>query len=77
PEGQTVRFEADRTPGRARLQFSRAIGSAGIPTGALANLQVRGVSPGTTLFRVSAGAASGASGAAPPVTETTSLTVRN
>jgi general secretion pathway protein D len=76
PDGQSVRFEADRTPGHARLQFSRPVGSVGLPDGVLANFQVRGVAPGTTLFRVSAGAASGKSGGARPVTETASLTVR-
>jgi hypothetical protein len=76
PDGGLVRFEAERGTGRARLQFGRPTGTIGLPEGALALLTVRGVAPGTTLFRVSAGASVGRSGAAPPAAESVSFTVR-
>jgi hypothetical protein len=75
PLGGATHFEADRTPGRARLQFARSVGSYGLPDGALAELSVRGVAPGTTLFRVSTGASAGKSGGARPTVESAALTV--
>lgn len=76
PDAPNIRFDADRTPGHARLQFARPTGTFGLPVGSLARLSVRGLAPGTTLFRASAGAASGRNGGARPVTDTVSVTVK-
>ncbi|MCM3875480.1 MAG: hypothetical protein NEA02_03590, partial [Thermoanaerobaculia bacterium] len=74
--GDSVRFDADRVAGRAHLQFKRS-GGAGLPAGVLATLAVRGLVPGTTLVRVTAGTASTAGGATPtPRVEAASLTVK-
>jgi general secretion pathway protein D len=74
---ETVRFDADRVAGRAHLHFKRASGEAGLPDGVLAQLAVRGLVPGTTLVRVTAGTASTAGGATPaPRVEAASLTVK-
>ncbi|HKC24877.1 MAG TPA: hypothetical protein VKF32_09055, partial [Thermoanaerobaculia bacterium] len=75
PDGASTRFEADRTPGRARLQLARPVGSYGLPSGVLAQLSVRGVAPGTTLFRVSAAAAAAKAGGVAPAIESAALTV--
>jgi len=76
-EGEAIRLDADRVPGRARLHLVRATGSAGLPAGVLAKLALRGLAGGTTLLRVTAGSASTPSGAAPaPRVETASLTVK-
>jgi general secretion pathway protein D len=75
-DAASVRFEADRTAGRAHLHFARA-GEGGLPDGVLATLAVRGATAGTTLVRVTAGAASTAKGpAAAPVVVPASLTVK-
>jgi general secretion pathway protein D len=72
-----VRFDADRVAGRARLHFMRVSGSVGLPGGVLATLAVRGLAPGTTLVRVTAGSASTPGGAAPaPRVAAASLTVK-
>ena len=72
-----VRFDADRVAGRAHLQFMRVSGAAGLPGGILAKLAVRGLAPGTTLVRVTAGSASTPGGATPaPRVEAASLTVK-
>ena len=74
--GDTVRFDADRVAGRATLHFKRA-GGAGLPGGVLASLSMRGLAPGTTLVRVTAGTASTAGGATPaPRVEAASVTVK-
>ena len=74
-DAAAIRFDADRTAGRAHLHFARG-GSGGLPDGVLAKLAVKGTAPGMTLVRVTAGAASTAKGpAAPPVVEPASLTV--
>jgi general secretion pathway protein D len=73
-----IRFDADRVAGRARLHFMRVAGSAGLPTGVLATLAMRGVASGTTLVRVTAGSASTPGGATPaPRVEAASLTVKS
>jgi general secretion pathway protein D len=73
-----IRFDADRDAGRARLRFARAAGSVGLPGGVLAKLAMRGIAPGTTLVRVTAGSASTPGGAAPaPRVEAASLTVKS
>ena len=73
-----VRFDADRVAGRARLHFVRVTGSAGLPAGVLAKLAMRGLAPGTTLVRVTAGSASTPGGATPaPRVEAASLTVKS
>ncbi len=75
---EAIRFDSDRTPGRARLHFARITGSAGLPSGVLAKLAMRGLSPGTTLMRATAGSAATPSGAAPaPHVEAASLTVKS
>ena len=75
-DAASVRFDADRTPGRAHLHFMRS-DPGGLPDGILAKLAVRGVAPGTTLVRVTAGAASTARGpAAAPVIEAAPFTVK-
>jgi len=74
--GDTLRFDADRVAGRAHLHFKRT-GGAGLPDGVLAKLSVRGLTPGTTLVRVTAGTASTTGGATPaPRVEAASLTVK-
>ena len=71
-----IGFEADRTAGRAHLRFARA-GDGGLPDGVLAKLAVRGTAPGTTLVRVTAGAAATPKGAAPaPFVDAAPLTVK-
>ena len=75
---EAIRFDSDRTAGRARLHFVRITGSAGLPAGVLAKLAVRGLTPGTTLMRATAGSAATPSGAAPaPRVEAASLTVKS
>jgi hypothetical protein len=72
-----VRFDADRVAGRARLHFTRVSGGAGLPGGVLAMLAVRGLAPGTTLLRVTAGTASTPGGAtSAPRVQSASLTVK-
>ncbi len=74
---EAIRFDADRVAGRARLHFGRVTGSAGLPAGVLAKLAMRGLAPGTTLVRVTAGSASTPSGATPaPRVQAASLTVK-
>jgi general secretion pathway protein D len=75
-DAASIRFDADRTAGRAHLHFART-GQGGLPDGVLAKLAVKGTAPGTTLVRVTAGAAATAKGAAPaPVVEAASFTVK-
>jgi general secretion pathway protein D len=75
---EMIRFDADRVAGKARLHFARVTGSAGLPAGVLAKLAMRGLAPGTTLVRVTAGAASTPGGATPaPRVEAASLTVKS
>ena len=71
------RLDADRVAGRARLHFARTSGGAGLPDGVLAKLAVRGLAPGTTLVRVTAGSASTPGGATPtPRVQAVSLRVK-
>ncbi|MCG3191636.1 MAG: hypothetical protein DIJKHBIC_00864 [Thermoanaerobaculia bacterium] len=65
----TLRMSAERVEGRATLQFIRSEGVVGLPEGALARLALRGRSPGVSLFRVSAGVATGKSSGIRPQTE--------
>jgi hypothetical protein len=75
-DAASIRFEADRTAGRAHLHFART-GPGGLPDGILAKLAVKGTAPGTTLVRVTAGAAGTSRGpAAAPVVEPASFTVK-
>ncbi len=74
---EAIRFDADRAAGRARLHFARASGGVGLPGGVLAKLAVRGLAPGTTLVRVTAGSASIPGGAtSAPRVQAASLTVK-
>ncbi len=76
PDAAQIGFEADRTAGRAHLRFARA-GAGGLPEGVLARLAVKGSAAGTTLVRVTAGAASTEKGPAPaPVVDAAALTVK-
>jgi hypothetical protein len=63
----TVRFEADRVPGRARLLWNRAGTGIGLPEGVLAGLAVKGTAAGRSVFRVVAGSALGRNGPARPL----------
>ncbi len=75
---EAIRFDSERVAGRARLHFARVGGSAGLPGGVLAKLAMRGLAPGTTLVRVTAGSASTPAGATPaPRVEAASLTVKS
>jgi hypothetical protein len=72
----TLRFEADRTAGRAHLHFTRA-GEGGLPDGVLATLAVKAAGPGTTLVRATAGAAATANGTVTaPAVEAAPFTVK-
>ncbi|MGZ6988592.1 MAG: hypothetical protein ACXVH0_06510, partial [Thermoanaerobaculia bacterium] len=74
---EAIRFDSDRVAGRARLHFVRVTGSTGLPGGVLAKLAMRGLAPGTTLVRVTAGSASTPGGATPaPRVAAASLTVK-
>ncbi len=76
PDAAQIGFEADRTAGRAHLRFARA-GAGGLPDGVLARLAVKGAAAGTTLVRVTAGAASTSKGPSPaPVVDAAALTVK-
>lgn len=61
-----TRLDADRGPGRVRVGLGSTTGVVGLPSGALARFTVRALAPGTTLFRMSAGAGFGKSGALRP-----------
>ncbi len=75
-DAASIRFDADRTSGRAHLHFART-GPGGLPDGVLAKLAIKGTGPGTTLVRVTAGAAATSRGpAAPPVVDPASFTVK-
>lgn len=70
-----VRFDAEPSPGRARLRLSRAGAEFGLPTGVVARLTVKGVAPGTTVLRASAGAGLSRDGAVTPEVTPQALTV--
>jgi general secretion pathway protein D len=70
-----TRLDADRAPGRVRLGFGTPTGVVGLPSGALARLTVRALTPGQTLFRLSAGGGLGKTGPLRPEADGVSLTV--
>ena len=70
-----TRLDADRGPGRVRVGFGTPTGVVGLPSGALARFTVRALAPGTTLFRMSAGAGLGKNGALRPVADGIALSV--
>ena len=70
-----TRLDADRGPGRVRIGLGTPTGVVGLPSGALARLAFRGVAPGKTLVRVSAGAGLGKNGALRPEADAVALTV--
>ncbi len=72
---EDIRFDADRAPGRARIQLVRRSGTWGLPEGPLAKLSIRGVGGGTALFRASAGNASTKRGPLAPSVLPTAVTV--
>ena len=63
----SVRFEADRVPGRARLVWNRAGAGIGLPEGVLAGFAVKGTGEGRSVFRVTAGSALGRNGPVRPL----------
>ncbi len=63
----TVRFEADRVPGKAHLVWNRAGAGIGLPEGVLAGLMVKGTGQGRSVFRVTAGSAIGRNGPVHPL----------
>ena len=63
----TVRFEADRVPGKARLVWNRAGAGIGLPEGVLAGLSVKGTGQGRAVFRVTTGSALGRNGPVRPL----------
>jgi hypothetical protein len=74
--GGPVRFSAERVPGRALVHLARREANTyGLPDGDLALLEVRGLVPGTALFRVSAATATGRTGAARPAAGAVGVTV--
>lgn len=74
PLGLDVRFDADRTPGRARVRIARPVGT-GLPDGALAAFAFKGRGPGSSLLRASAGGASSRSGPLRPRVEPLTVSV--
>ena len=74
-EPGTVRFEADRVPGRARLVWNRSGAGIGLPEGVLAGLAVKGTLPGRPVFRVTAGSALGRSGPVRPLADPAAIRV--
>jgi general secretion pathway protein D len=76
-DAASIRFDAERTSGRALLRFARTA-PGGLPDGVLATLAVRGAGPGTTLVRVTAGNAATAKGpASSPAVDAVSFTVKS
>ncbi|HEX7579465.1 MAG TPA: secretin N-terminal domain-containing protein [Thermoanaerobaculia bacterium] len=63
----TVRFEADRVPGKARLVWNRVGAGIGLPEGVLAGLSVKGTGQGRAVFRVTTGSALGRNGPVRPL----------
>lgn len=63
----TVRFEAERVPGKARLVWNRSGAGIGLPEGVLAGLAVKGTAQGRSVFRVTTGSALGRSGPVRPL----------
>ena len=63
----TVRFEAERVPGKARLAWNRSGAGIGLPEGVLAGLAVKGTAQGRSVFRVTTGSALGRSGPVRPL----------
>jgi general secretion pathway protein D len=63
----TVRFEAERVPGKARLVWNRSGAGIGLPEGVLAGLAVKGTAQGRSVFRVTTGSALGRNGPVRPL----------
>jgi general secretion pathway protein D len=70
-----TRLDADRGPGRVRVGFGTPTGVVGLPSGPLVRFAVRALAPGTTLFRISAGAGLGKNGALRPEADGVALSV--
>ncbi|MBK9373671.1 MAG: hypothetical protein IPN03_08020 [Holophagales bacterium] len=70
-----TRLDADRGPGRVRVGLGSPTGVVGLPSGALARFTVRALAPGQTLFRMSAGAGYGKTGALRPEADAVTLSV--
>ena len=71
----TVRFEADRVPGKARLVWNRAGAGIGLPEGVLAGLSVKGTGQGRAVFRVTTGSALGRNGPVRPLAVPTAIRI--
>jgi general secretion pathway protein D len=72
---EEIRFDAEKSAGRAWIQMLRRNGSWGMPEGPLARLEIRGTGAGTALFRASAGNAVTKRGPMAPVVLPTAVTV--
>ena len=70
-----TRRDADRGPGRVRVGLGSPTGVVGLPSGELARFTVRALAPGKTLFRMSAGAGYGKTGALRPEADGVALSV--
>ncbi|HYN44033.1 MAG TPA: secretin N-terminal domain-containing protein [Thermoanaerobaculia bacterium] len=70
-----TRLDADRGSGRVRIGLGSPTGVVGLPSGALARFTVRALAPGKTLFRMSAGAGYGKTGALRPEADAVALSV--
>ena len=71
----TVRFEADRVPGKARLVWNRVGAGIGLPEGVLAGLSVKGTGQGRAVFRVTTGSALGRNGPVRPLAVPTAIRI--
>ena len=70
-----TRLDADRAPGRVRIGLGTPTGVVGLPSGALARLTFRGLAPGKTLVRMSAGAGLGKNGSLRPAADAVAFSV--
>lgn len=70
-----TRLDADRGTGRVRVGLGSPTGVVGLPSGPLARFTVRALAPGKTLFRMSAGAGYGKTGALRPEADAVTLSV--
>ncbi len=74
-DGLNVRFDADHSPGRARLAFDTSNGFTGLPSGVLARIMLTAKGAGTAVVRVSAGTALSRTGPVRPSVDAVPLTV--
>ncbi|MGE5346363.1 MAG: secretin N-terminal domain-containing protein [Acidithiobacillales bacterium] len=72
---EVIRFDAEKSPGRAWIQMLRRDGSWGMPEGPLARLEIRAKGGGTALLRAAAGSAVTRRGTLAPVVLPAAVTV--